>query len=249
MLSDEIGAGEIREDVQQAIEGELEYRLSGKEYAGAMSRKQKELLLLAISGVQLNACLSQLHARGAVRSGATVDEVAHAATTVILTGMIRWKMAGMGAYTSSIREAGKNYGTPSLPQDIPDPVELTATREYVRKALDRDFPDMWETLAKAAPAVLDGYMTLRQDIIRTEPGAGALPKAFIELIIAASDIIQGNSWGASMHIRQAIRDGGTAAQAVEAIALAMIEGGVPVYQTGGREVILSAEDEAAKRAA
>lgn len=246
MLSDEIGAGEIRADIQRAIESELLYRLTGRDTPGALSRKEKELLLLAFSGVKLNACLCQLHARAAVRAGATVDEVAHAAATVIMTGMIRWKMAGMGAYMSSIDEARSRGAAAWASRDTKMQAHKRRELEaYVHKVLNREFPDMWETLADAAPGVLEGYMRLRQDIVRADPETGALHKAFIELTIAASDILQANSWGAQMHIRQAIRDGATVEQAVEAVALAMIEGGTPVYQTGGREVLEAAESEAA----
>jgi alkylhydroperoxidase/carboxymuconolactone decarboxylase family protein YurZ len=51
-----------------------------------------------------------------------------------------------------------------------------------------------------------------------------------------------------MHVRQAVRDGLTSAEAIEGVALAMIEAGVQVYHTGGREVIAEAEDENSKRA-
>jgi alkylhydroperoxidase/carboxymuconolactone decarboxylase family protein YurZ len=243
VLSEEIGAGKIREDVQQAIESELQYRLDGSRPSGALSRKEKELLLLALHGVQLNACLSQLHARAAIRAGASVDEVAHVATTVILTGMIRWKMAGMGAYVAATQEALSKGTRPTVTTANIDDHSMKNMRAYVSTVLNRDFPDMWETLAVAAPGVLEGYMKLRQDVVRADAHSGAMPKSFIELTIATCDIVQGNDWGAQMHIRQAIRDGITATQVVEAIALAMIEGGVPVYQTGGRDVIASAEDE------
>jgi alkylhydroperoxidase/carboxymuconolactone decarboxylase family protein YurZ len=240
VLSNEIGAGDIRADVQRAIEAELEYRLTGEDAPGALSRKEKELLLVALNGTKLNACLSQLHARAAVRAGATIEEVAHAGSTVMLVGMIRWKMAGQGAFTAAIAEAASRDGKAA------DPVQagaLNDMRAYVRKVLDRDFPDMWETLGVAAPGSLEGYMKLRQDIIRADPHSGALPKKFIELCVVSCDIIQANDWGAKMHVRQAVRDGLTPAQAVEGVALAMIEAGVQVYHTGGREVILEAEDE------
>ena len=125
---------------------------------------------------------------------------------------------------------------------------LPQMREYVTRVLGREFPDMWETLAQHAPGVLEGYIKLRSNILRTNPAQGSLDKKLVELIVVACDIVQGNSWGAEMHVRQAVRDGITPGQVVEGVALAMIEGGVPVYQTGGRDVIAAAEDEARKSA-
>jgi hypothetical protein len=60
------GAGVIRQDVQQAIEREVRYRLGEGDAPGALARWHKELLLLVIQIVRANACLSQLHARAAV---------------------------------------------------------------------------------------------------------------------------------------------------------------------------------------
>lgn len=248
MLSSEIGAGDIRDDVQRAIESELRYRLSGTDSIGALSRKEKELLLVAINGVKLNACLSQLHARAAIRAGATIEEVAHAASTVMLVGMIRWKMAGQGAFTAAIDEAASSGEQSSKLGDRIYAGPLKDMRAYVSKVLNRDFPDMWETLGVAAPGSLEGYMKLRQDIVRADPQSGALAKKFIELCIVTCDIVQANDWGASMHVRQAVRDGLTPAQAVDGVALAMIEAGVQVYHTGGRGVIAAAEDESKKLA-
>lgn len=244
MLSNEIGAGEIRPDVQQAIDAEIEYRLTGEDRPGALSRKEKELLLVALNGTKLNACLSQLHARAAVRAGASSMEVAHAASTVMLVGMIRWKMAGQGAFTAALQEAASR--DPSRAVGKIDAGKLSEMRGYVRKVLNREFPDMWETLGVAAPGALEGYMRLRQDVVRADSNSGAMPKKFIELCITSCDIIQANDWGAKMHVRQAVRDGLSPAAVVEGVALAMIEAGVQVYHTGGREVIAEAEDESRK---
>jgi len=237
VLSDEIGAGPIRDDVQRSIEQELNYRLGQGGDPGPLPITYRELLLLSISGVRLNACLSEFHARRAVLLGAGTDEVRDAALTVILVGMIRWKMAGMGALVAACKQAG----TTLRPVEK---AEFGGMRSYVQQVLNRDFPDMWETLAAAAPGVLEGYMKLRENILRPDPSVGALPKWMVEIIVASCDIIQANTWGAQMHIRQAVRDGATPAQVLQSIALVMIEGGVPLYKGGGLDVIEAAEDEA-----
>ncbi|HEX7126063.1 MAG TPA: carboxymuconolactone decarboxylase family protein [Thermodesulfobacteriota bacterium] len=242
MLSDEIGGGVIRDDVKRAVEAEIQRRLDGTNGTGALSAKYRELLLLSIAATRLNACLSELHARRAVRLGATPEEVRDAALTVILTGMIRWKMAGMGAFVAAAEAAG----APATP---PDEGEVQGMRDYVRKVLNREFPDMWETLAAAAPGVLEGYMKLRAHILRPDARDGALPKWMLELIVTSCDVVQANAWGAEMHARQAIRDGATPEQVLDAIALVMVEAGVPAYRTGGRDVIEAAEDEARRRPA
>ena len=82
MISEVAGAGVIRQDVQQAIERELNYRLGEEDAPGVLFRWQKELLLLVIHAVKANACLSQLHARAAVKAGATLAQVHQASYTL-----------------------------------------------------------------------------------------------------------------------------------------------------------------------
>ena len=61
----------------------------------------KELLLLVIQTVKANACLSQLHARAAVKAGATLAQVLQVIQYVELTGMVKWVMVGHDALTAA----------------------------------------------------------------------------------------------------------------------------------------------------
>jgi hypothetical protein len=81
MISEAAGAGIVRQDVQQAIEHEMRYRLGEGDAAGALARWQKELLLLVIHTVKANACLSQLHARAAIKAGATLARCSRSSNT------------------------------------------------------------------------------------------------------------------------------------------------------------------------
>src|SRR5262249_61718968 len=116
MISEAAGAGVIRQDVQQAIERELRYRVGEGDARGAVSRWQKELLLLVIHTVKANACLSQPHARAAVKAGATLAQVLQVIQYVELTGMVKWVMVGHDALTAA--EAA-----------VPEAQRLTLARE------------------------------------------------------------------------------------------------------------------------
>jgi hypothetical protein len=83
---------------------------------GALARWQKELLLLVIQTVKANACLSQLHARAAVKAGATLAQVLQVIQYVELTGMVKWVMVGHDALAAA--EA-----------DVPDAQRLELARE------------------------------------------------------------------------------------------------------------------------
>ena len=240
MISDEIGGGSIRQDVQEAIQKELNYRLGEGDTPGALSRREKELLLAHINAAKLNVCLSELHSRAAIKAGATVKQVLEVLLPITMVGMIRWKMAGMWAFIAA-EEAAKGLQLSETGKASADEGQrIVDIRQYIQQVLHRDLPDMWEKLANVAPATLDGYMKLRESIVKPDP-LGELPKKMIELAIVSSDIVQANSWGAQMHVRQAIIDGATIPEVAEAVALAMIENGVPTYKTGGLDVIEAAE--------
>ena len=243
MITDSAGGGLIRQDVQEAIEKELNYRLGEGEAPGALPRWQKELLLLVINAVKPNACLSQLHARAAVKAGATMEQVLQATLYQMLTGMVKWKMVGMEAFTAAEADVAES-------QRIKPAGETGAGREqrigeieqYVSQVLQqKQLPDMWKKLSEIAPAILDGYMRMRESFLKPDP-LGALPKKTMELAIVSADIVQMHSWGAKLHVIQAVKDGATVPEVVEAVALVMIEVGVPSYNDGAREVIEAAEN-------
>ena len=245
MISEAAGAGVIRQDVQQAIEREVRYRLGEGDAPGALSRWQKELLLLVIHTVKANVCLSQLHARAAVKAGATLAQVIQ---YVELTGMVKWVMVGHDALTAA--EA-----------DVPDAQRLTPAREawtgheqrlqdiqqYLRRDGHAELSPQWQKLAEVAPAILDGYIRMREHVVKPDP-LGAVPKKLMELAIIAADVVQAHPWGAVRHTQRFVKDGGTVPELIEAVALAMIEAGVHSYKACGREVIEAAEHIAAEPA-
>jgi alkylhydroperoxidase/carboxymuconolactone decarboxylase family protein YurZ len=248
MISEVAGAGVIRQDVQQAIEREVSYRLGEGDVLGALSRWQKELVLLVIHAVKANACLSQLHARAAVKAGASLAQVHQALLYVELTGMVKWVMVGHDAFRAA--EA-----------DVPEAQRLDPAREawagqeqrfqdiqqYLRRDGHAELSEPWQQLAEVAPAVLDGYIRMRERVVKPDP-LGAVPKKLMELAIIAADIVQAHPWGAVRHTHRFTKDGGTVPEIIEAVALAMIEDGVQGYKTCGREVIEAAEKMAAELA-
>jgi hypothetical protein len=248
MISEAAGAGVIRQDVQQAIESEVRYRLGEGDAPGALARWQKELLLLVIQTVKANACLSQLHARTAVKAGATLAQVLQVIQDVELTGMVKWVMAGHDALIAA--EA-----------DVPEAQRLTPARDawtgqeqrfqdiqhYLRQDGHAELSPQWQKLAEVAPAILDGYIRMREHVVKPDP-LGAVPKKLMELAMIAADIVQAHPWGAVRPTQQFVKDGGTVPELIEAVALAMIEDGVHSYKTCGREVIEAAEHIAAEPA-
>ena len=241
MISEVAGAGAIRQDVQEAIEREVTYRLGEGDAPGALSRWQKELVLLVIHAVKSNACLSQLHARAAVKAGATLAQVHQALLYVELTGMVKWVMVGHDAFAAAEADAPEAQRLESIRDAWGEQKQrFEDIQQYLRRDGHGELSEPWQKLADIAPAVLDGYIRMRESFVTPDPH-GALPKKLMELIIIAADIVQAHPWGAVRHTQRFIKDGGTVPELIEAVALAMIEDGVQGYKTCGREVIEAAE--------
>lgn len=245
MISETAGAGVIRQDVQQAIERELRYRLGEGDAPGALARWQKELLLLVIQTVKANACLSQLHARAAIKAGATLAQVLQVIQYVELTGMVKWVMVGHDALTAAEAEAPEVQRL-ALTRDAWSGQEqrLQEIHHYLQRDGHGELSPQWQKLAEVAPAILDGYIRMRENFVKPDP-LGAVPKKLMELAIITADIVQAHPWGAVRHTQRYVQAGGSVPELIEAVALAMIEDGVPCYKTCGREVIEAAEHLAA----
>ena len=68
-IPDDVGGGTIREDVQEAIRRELDYRQGEGDLSGSLKRWEKECLLAAINAAKPNLCLSVLHSEAAIKAG------------------------------------------------------------------------------------------------------------------------------------------------------------------------------------
>ena len=248
MISELAGAGVIRDDVQQAMEREVAYRLGEGDAPGALSRWQKELVLLVIQAVKANACLTQLHARAAVKAGATLAQVHQALLYVELTGMVKWVMVGHDALAAAEAEAPEAQRS-EVARDAWSGQEqrLQDIQQYLQRDGHGDISKPWQKLAEVAPAVLDGYIRMRESFVKPDPES-PLPKKIMELAIIAADIVQAHPWGAVRHTQRFIKDGGTVLELIETVALAMVEDGVQGYATSGRAVLEAAENAAAELA-
>ncbi|MBI2868566.1 MAG: hypothetical protein HYX96_01920 [Chloroflexi bacterium] len=243
-IPDDVGGGPVRQDVQDAIRRELDYRLGKGDVPGALKRWEKELIFAIVAEIQPNFALSVLHAEAAVQAGARIEQVRNGLMVPVLQGMLRWKMAGQWALVSAEKVAGKEALKDLTEEEKKRTAEI---RDYVRRAFHMEFPDMWEKLARVAPGVLDGYMRIRGSFVQPDP-IGDLPKRMTELLIVVGDICSPYTRGHSPdHAIAAVKAGGTLADVVETVAMTMIPCGIPIYLTAGRECIEAVEKELGKK--
>jgi len=94
-----------------ALKGMLEFRKSimAEPPNGALPKKIKELLFIVLDTVANNIEGGKAHARAAVRSGATVAEIAEALViTMYLRGIPTMEVTGKEILKAAIEEAGKS---------------------------------------------------------------------------------------------------------------------------------------------
>jgi alkylhydroperoxidase/carboxymuconolactone decarboxylase family protein YurZ len=240
-FSNEIGAGEIPKEVQDAIWREIHFRLGNDEEPSPLSRLEKSLVLIRINAGILNSMRTYLHMLEALKAGGTLDQVTEAAISVTTIGMLRWKMAALDALSAADAWAQQNNLQPRTPPTLEKEIKeyVEEMRKHIQKALSREFPYMFERLLEVAPSVLYGFMRMRMTTVRSD---GAIPKHIKELMIVGSDTAQRNSWGAEIHANQAIRDGATLGQVTDTIALTMLEIGQSAYRTGGMDALKGAKE-------
>ena len=198
-------------------------------------------MILVLHTVKANACLSQLHARAAVKAGATLAQVLQVIQYVELTGMVKWVMVGHDALTAAEGEVPESQRVDAT-KDAWDGQDqrFQDIQQYLQRDGHGEISAQWRKLAEVAPAILDGYITMRENFVKPDP-LGAVPKKLMELAIIAADVIQSHPWGAVRHTQRYIADGGTVPELVEAVSLAMIEDGVQCYKACGLDVIEAAE--------
>jgi alkylhydroperoxidase/carboxymuconolactone decarboxylase family protein YurZ len=239
-IPDDVGGGYIRGDVQEAIRRELDYRLGEGDAPGALKRWEKELILAAINMMKPNFSLSILHSQAAIKAGATIQQIRDVLLSRISTGIMRWKMAGQWALAAAEETAGQEA---TVEWSFDEKRRIDEIREYMRRVFHRELPNFYEKLARVSPALLDSQMRIRAIFVKPD---GVIPLRLMELIITSTDTSSPFTRGESpSHARAAIKAGATVTQVIETVALAMIEGGIPVYKTAGLECIEAAEEEAA----
>ena len=100
MISEAAGAGVIRQDVQQAIEREMRYRL-GEGDAPGPSRDGKRAAAPGDPYGESQCLPEPTPCPGAVKAGATLAQVLQVIQYVELTGMVKWVMVGHDALTAA----------------------------------------------------------------------------------------------------------------------------------------------------
>jgi alkylhydroperoxidase/carboxymuconolactone decarboxylase family protein YurZ len=102
-------------------------------------------------------------------------------------------------------------------------------------------PSFVKVLAKYSPGALDGYLTMRREVLK-EPPAGALPIKIKEMLFSILDSVTGEGNGAKAHAKAAIDAGLTMEELVEGFVIAIMVTGITTMCKAGVDAINAAEE-------
>ena len=106
--------------------------------------------------------------------------------------------------------------------------------------------DAFRVLDKYNPMLADTLASLRKLTVSEIESSSAISKKYRELIMIAVEVATGRGEKGRSHARKAVRVGATPNEVLEVLALCIYLVGMSSWVDGGRDCLLSAEDEAKK---
>jgi alkylhydroperoxidase/carboxymuconolactone decarboxylase family protein YurZ len=190
-----------------------------------LPERVKHFILLVIYLSQGRKDLARLHAELAKRAGATVAELVEAIEVFLPSRGVHMFSEGLGVL-------GIDPSTlPAAPDEdmsfeTPDVADMLTYFERVLHGL----PPFVTLLAEHKPELLQGYYTLRSENL----AEGVLAHKYKELLLVALNTSERYTEGARIHVVNALENGATAEEVVDAMTTAILSGGVPGWIEGSK---------------
>jgi len=196
---------------------------------GALSRKEKELILVGINAARRYERSMLFHTKGAVDAGATVRELAEIAAVCVLSRGIPAWFTGVEAIRYAERYMAEKglAGQPREPGGLPsaNPARtLDEALDYFRKEAG-GVPEWVSVMAAEQPDALTGYAALRQQLLRD----GAVSRKLKELTLLGINLAERYPRGVKLHAEGARKCGASDEQIAETALTALLTGGIPAW--------------------
>lgn len=203
-----------------ALVAYTDLRLATLNADGALTRKEKELLLVGVNAARRYDASMLLHTKGAVEHGATAGEIAEMLLAMVLSrGLPAW-LTGVKAIDYA-RELTGGAAAADRPEAV-EPWEGTAAY------LSRTFTTtpMWaEWMGNTSRGALDAYLYLRSLTLRD----GLLPRKLKELALYCINLVEMYPEGVKIHADGARQSGATTGELAEAAGVMILTGGIPSW--------------------
>lgn len=194
---------------------------------GKLSKKDKELILVGINASRRYERSMIHHTKGALDSGATVDEIADIiATCIISRGIPAW-LTGIEAIKYAISELDGQ----SCPLQKTEEDRSFASVEDCLKYYDQEFertPDWVDLLKKYNPEVLLRYSNLRNTVLVDN----RVSRKLKELVLVAINVCEHYKKGIEIHVNNARELGASDEEIAEVSLVALLTAGIPAWLEG-----------------
>jgi len=198
---------------------------------GALPKKEKELILVGINAARRYERSMLYHTKGAVDSGATVEEVADViATCIVSRGIPAW-LTGVKAveyaisYTGEEGDSGASLSTGQLEENTCYTLEQ-CERYYEQEA--GSIPGWVQILKQTNPAVLQKYTDLRSTVLRDH----VVSRKVKELLLIGINVAERYREGVKIHVEGAKKWGATDAEIADVSLVALLTAGIPAWFEG-----------------
>jgi len=196
---------------------------------GALSRKEKELILVGINAARRYERSMLFHTKGAIDAGATIEELAEIAAVCVLSRGIPAWFTGVEAIRYAERymaEKGivRSPGEAEEAAGVPAARTLDEALDYFRREAS-GVPEWASAMASFQPQALVGYAALRQQLLRD----GAVSRKLKELTLLGINLAERYPRGVMLHAEGARRHGASSEQIAETALTALLTGGIPSW--------------------
>jgi Uncharacterized homolog of gamma-carboxymuconolactone decarboxylase subunit len=201
-----------------------------------LPEKIKHFILLVIYLSQGRLDLAKLHAQLSRTAGATDAELLEAIEVFLPS-------RGVHMFSEGLRVIGldlENLPVADEADATHEPVEVVDMLGYFESVL-HSLPPFVTLLAEHKPELLQGYYILRSENLRE----GVLLHKYKELLLVALNTSERYTEGARIHVVNAMENGATAEEVVDAMTTAILSGGVPGWIEGSKAFVAGSQAVAA----
>ena len=146
----------------------------------------------------------------------------------------------MGSYLST-RRKNQSKQAANIKTICTDAVELG--RESFRRSTGSDeLPDQFAIMLKHAPETFAGYALMRTGVMREKGEGGALDLKTKSLIFVLLCIMTDDIANAKLHLENAMKNGMTMPELVEALTQVLMVGGISRWNKGCAALLAEAEN-------
>jgi alkylhydroperoxidase/carboxymuconolactone decarboxylase family protein YurZ len=194
---------------------------------GALSRKEKEWILVGVNAARRYERSMLYHTRGAVDAGSTVSELAEILLPCILSrGLPAW-LEGYKALTYAEQYLSqRGHDREEVTEaTVPSITTVEEALIYFSGEAGGDQPEWVSLMNVYAPGTLRDYANLRKLAL----GDGLVPRKMKELVLVGINLSERYPNGVSLHVTSARRLGATNDELADVALTCALTAGIPAW--------------------